>query len=112
MRRVPVTRTTQRILPDPRRVIVKPHLPGEETYTLDGKSRVKAILERVLAIPNPQVASVLEEVLSGFAPRHRDFERVLQNHFHLVDHHLGPSVRLSEEQRLLIGAYFSHEYSI
>jgi hypothetical protein len=30
----------------------------------------------------------------------------------MVEHHLEHGVRLSEERRLLIGAYFTHEYSI
>ena len=112
MRQIAVTRTTHQFLPDPRRVIVKPHLPGEETYTPDGKSRVKVVMERILAIPAPEVAAILDNVLRAFAHRHRDFTQVLQHNFRMVSHHLERDVRLSEQQRLLIGAYFSHEYSI
>ncbi len=112
MRQIAVTRTTHRFLPDPRRVIVKPHLPGEETYTPDGKSRVKVVMERILAIPDREAAGILDNVLQDFAHRHRDFTQVLQHNFQMVEHHLEQDVRLSEERRLLIGAYFSHEYSI
>ena len=112
MHQVAVTRTTHRFLPDPRRVIVKPHHPGEETYTTDGKSRVKLIIERILAIPEREVVGILDNVLRDFAHRHRDFTHVLQDNFQMVEHHLTRGVRLSKERRLLIGAYFSHEYSI
>ena len=47
-----------------------------------------------------------------FASRHRDFERVLDEHYRLVSIHLDPDEPLSRERRLLIGAYFTHEYSI
>ena len=112
MRQLAITRTTHRFLPDPRRVIAKPHLPGEEIYSPDGKSRVKVVLERILAIPEAEVASILAGVLGNFAHRHRDFTAVLRHHFQMVAHHLDQGVTPSEGQRLLIGAYFTHEYSI
>jgi predicted GH43/DUF377 family glycosyl hydrolase len=111
MRQLEVTRTSHRFLPDPRRVIAKPHLPGEEIYSSDGKSRVKMVLERILAIPDSEVAAVLADVLSNFAQRYRNFTQVLHHHFQLVAHHLEQGVALTEERRLLIGAYFTHEYS-
>jgi predicted GH43/DUF377 family glycosyl hydrolase len=112
MRQIAVMRTSHRFLPDPRRVIAKPHLPGEEIYLPDGKSRVRVVLERILAIPEEEVAGILDSVLSDFAHRHRDFAQVLGSNFRMVEHHLEQGVRLSEERRLLIGAYFTHEYSI
>jgi hypothetical protein len=62
--------------------------------------------------PGREVAGLLGKVLSDFAHRHRDFTQVLNHNFQLVVHHLDHGVRLSEERRLLIGAYFTHEYSI
>jgi predicted GH43/DUF377 family glycosyl hydrolase len=93
------------------------------------------VLERILAIPDSEVAGLLADVLSTFAHRHRDFTQVLERNFQLVAHHLedgegfrpsavgsrrehpadslGPNAKsLSQERRLLIGAYFTHEYSI
>ena len=112
MRQLTVTRTSHRFLPDPRRVIAKPHLPGEEVYSSDGKSRVKVVLERMLAIPDSEVAAVLADVLGNFAHRHRNFMQVLHHHFQMIAHHLEQGVALTEERRLLIGAYFTHEYSV
>lgn len=112
MRQLRVTRTKHRLLPDPRRVIVKPHLPGEEVFSPDGKSRVKVVLERILAIPDTDVEAIVADVQHNFAHRHRDFTQVLHHHFQMVAHHLEQGVTLPVPRRLLIGAYFTHEYSI
>jgi len=108
---LPLTRTPHRLLPDPRRVIAKPFLLGEASVA-NGDSRVKALLDRVLAIPEEKISATLEEILRKFSTRHRDFEQGLEDHFRLVSHHLDDSESLSPERRLLIGAYCSHEYSI
>ncbi len=111
VRQVAVTRTQHRLLPDPRRVITKPYLPGEEVFP-NGKSRVRLVMERILAIPEDQVSAMLASVLAEFSPRHEDFEQVLEHNLQLVAHHLADGAELSRERRLLIGAYFTHEYSI
>ena len=105
------TRTPLRLLPDPRRVITKPFLLGEASVA-SGESRVKTLLDRILAIPEEKIPATLEKILRDFSTRHRDFEQVLEDRFHLVSHHLDRSESLSPERRLLIGAYCSHEYSI
>ena len=112
MRHVAVTRTAHRLLHDPCRVITKPHLPGEELYAADGKSRVRVILDRILAIPEGEADKLLSDVLGRFARRHRDFHQTLLDNFKIVEQHVEPGCRLSEKRRLLIGAYFTHEYSI
>lgn len=106
-----VRRTGQHLLPDPRRVIAKPYLPGEEIGP-SGDSRARLLLERILMIPDAQVATVLADVLASFSTRHRDFEHLLQRHFDLAAHLLGFAAPISPERRLLIGAYFTHEYSV
>ncbi len=111
MRRVAVTRTQHRLLPDPRRVITEPFLPGDEVSP-NGKSRLKVVMDRILAIPEDQVSALLGSVLAEFSSRHRDFEQVLEDNFQPLAHHLSDGEKLSRERRLLIGAYFTHEYSI
>ena len=105
-------RTRHRFLPDPKRVITRPFLPGNEGFA-HGQSRVDVVLNRILAIPEDQVQSLLDEVRGGFSPRHRDLDKALDDHFQLVSHHLENNGDLiSSARRLLIGAYFTHEYSI
>ncbi len=69
-------------------------------------------MRRVLEIPEADVASVLRPVLHLFSARHRGFERTLQDNFELVAHHIPRGTHISHERRLLVGAYFTHEYSV
>lgn len=105
-----VARTPHRFERDPNRVIVKPYLPGEEIGLGTG-SRAGLLMERILAIPEGEVCEVLAKTLAGFSHRHGDFEEVLERHFALVAHHLG-GASISRERRLLIGSYYTNEYSI
>ncbi|MBK8480651.1 MAG: glycoside hydrolase family 130 protein [Proteobacteria bacterium] len=97
--------------PDPRRVLARPFLPGEEIVG-GGKSRALLLLERILALAEPEVATALAGVMADFASRHKAFEQLLERHFERVAHHLPAGAGLSRERRLLIGAYFTHEYSV
>jgi predicted GH43/DUF377 family glycosyl hydrolase len=110
--RLHLTRTSQRFLPDPKRVITRLFHPSDGAEANGEASRVKAILDRVLAIPEADVPAMLEGLLREFSSRHRDFERVLEDHCCVVSHHLDGGKPWSRERRLLIGAYFTHEYSV
>ena len=109
--RLRVTRTQHRLLPDPQRVILRPYLPGE-VGPVEGRSRVELVLDRILALPEEEIPAVWERIRAAFSSRHRDFESVLADHFRLVSHRLERTERLSPERERLIGAYFTHEYSI
>ena len=102
-------------VPDPRRVITKPFLPGEQADP-DGSSRIQVVLERIMAMSEFEVADALSGALARFAGRHRDLDAALdRNHQIVADRldHLAPSATpLSIDRRRLIGAYFTHEYSI
>jgi predicted GH43/DUF377 family glycosyl hydrolase len=111
MNKIAITRTSHRLLPDARRVLAKPFLPGEETL-LPGPSRGGLLMERILAIPEDRVSALLDEILSGYASRHPAFEATLEHHFELGSRYIGSTMPISRARRLLIGAYFSHEYSV
>jgi predicted GH43/DUF377 family glycosyl hydrolase len=102
---------SHRLLPDASRVITKPFLPGEEKFS-GVASRVEIILCRVLALPEAEVTSLLARLLRDFGSRHRDYEQILESSFANVAHHLSHGVELTRERGLLIGAYFTHEFSI
>jgi len=108
---LPVTRTPHRLLPDPKRVIAKPFLLVTDVLA-NGESRLKSVLDRIVAVPEEQVPAMLEEILRHFSPRHRDFEGMLDDYFGVISQHLHYSEPLTRERRLLISAYCSHEYSI
>jgi predicted GH43/DUF377 family glycosyl hydrolase len=108
---VPVTRNKLRFLPDARRVIAKPFIPGDDVSAA-GRSRVRGILSRILDLSEAVVVSTLASTRERFAGRHADLESVLEQHFATVVHHIEHPNTLSPERRLLIGAYFTSEYSI
>jgi hypothetical protein len=99
-----------RVLPDPHRVITNPFLPGEETVP-DGASRIDVALRRIMAMPETVVAT-LRSAVAEFVGRHRDLDGVLERSVALVAERLDDPSALSDDRRRLIGAYFTHEYSI
>ncbi len=97
--------------PDPLRVITKPFLPGEETFP-DGSSRIDVALRRIMAMPEPDVVATLRSAAAEFAGRHHDLDAVLERNFAIVAWRLDDPAAISDDRRRLIGAYFTHEYSI
>ncbi|HXU06094.1 MAG TPA: glycoside hydrolase family 130 protein [Polyangia bacterium] len=106
-----IRRTSHVLRHDASRVIAKPYLPGEEIAPGEAGSRAGLLMARILALPEKDVSEVLGQVLRRFDKRHKRFEDLLEHHFALVAHRAG-DVALSRERRLLIGAYFTNEYSI
>jgi predicted GH43/DUF377 family glycosyl hydrolase len=110
MRSIRIRRARQRLLPDARRVLAKPYLPGDEV-ALPGVSRANLLMERALAIPEADVKALNVELARHFQARHRDLALTFERNFEAVAHH-APGADLSIDRRLLIGAYFTHEYAI
>ncbi len=100
-----VTRHPNRFISDDRRVITRFFSIGDET-------RVMAVLHRVAVLDDGQVTVLLKRLLKDFGDRHRQIEAVLDNHFDYVRPLLDQPEELSRERRLLIGSYFTMEYSI
>jgi predicted GH43/DUF377 family glycosyl hydrolase len=111
MKRLSITRTRQRVLPNARRVLAKPYLPGEETL-LPGQSRAGLLMARILAIPEAEVAALNATILQRFERRHANFRQMLERQFDALAVHLADPAAVSAERRLLIGAYFTHEYAV
>ena len=87
------------------RIITRLFIPG-------GEDRVRRIIDRVLSISEEETASLLDQVMEEFAHRHRRFIETLQKHFQAVAHLVPEEVVLSDNRKLLLGAYFTSEYSI
>ncbi|HRG99162.1 MAG TPA: glycoside hydrolase family 130 protein [Polyangiaceae bacterium] len=99
------TRLPVRLLADSRRVIARLFVPG-------GPARIRAIIARVTALPDPQVASMLSALVADYRPRHKDIEGIFRRHYAAALALAGESPDASEERRLLLGAYFTNEYSL
>lgn len=102
---VPVTKQAVRLEPDYRRVITRPFIVASET-------RVKNVIRRVLNLDATAVEELLEETLADYRQRHREVEPVFLRHYKEVAAFVPEDMSLNEAQKLLIGAYFTMEYSI
>jgi len=111
MKPIAIKRTAHRLLPDARRVLAKPYVPGEEPL-LSGTSRAQLLLTRILAIPEHRVIPLNREIQARFENRHQGFSQILERHFDLVAQHIPDTTRISPERQQLIGAYFTHEYAV
>ncbi|WP_410611914.1 glycoside hydrolase family 130 protein [Amycolatopsis sp. lyj-109] len=105
-----VTRQHAGFRPDPGRVVTKLFVPGEEAP--ETRSRAGALIARVLALPESSVGSTLDRVLAGFSGRHRDLLAVLEHNASIMSHRLVDPRSLDARRRLLLGAYFTHEYAV
>jgi len=104
MKTVQVTRSRLTLRPDYKRVLIRPFRVGSE-------ERVVKICARVLVLPEEEVRAILQEVLAEFGDRHQKVRAFLHERFEQIRPWLPTQQELTEERRLLIGAYFSHEYS-
>ncbi|MHC4615737.1 MAG: glycoside hydrolase family 130 protein, partial [Planctomycetota bacterium] len=109
---IPVLRGDQRLLPDPRRVLARPHIAAWREVFRDGGSHAKLVLRRLLEIPPEEVGALVDEVWANYGHRHRDLKEIFATHFEVVSGDLPDDTELAPEQRLLIGAYFTMEYSV
>jgi len=107
---VPVTRVLQ-LRPDTTRVIAKPFIPGSEDVG-PSRSRAGVVIDRVLALTPEQVEQALDDVVVRFATRHRDLLGKLDRQASQMTGSMTDPSALTEQQRLLIGAYFTHEYAV
>ncbi len=100
-----VTRTSIFINPDRSRVLIRP-------FTPDSDQRIVKIIARLLALPETEIERLLAQVLTEFSGRHQKTKDLFQERFSFVRPHLVTDLELSEARRLVIGAYFTHEYSL
>jgi predicted GH43/DUF377 family glycosyl hydrolase len=104
------TRSPVRINPEPSRVIAKLFVPGEEVP--ENESRTAAVIARVLHLDEYQVEEVLTRTFESYEGRHRDLRRIFASHFEAIAHRIPHGEEISERRQLLVGSYFTHEYSI
>jgi predicted GH43/DUF377 family glycosyl hydrolase len=108
---IPVTRTDVRFLPDSGRVITKLFVPGDQVFP-DGRSRIELIVDRILAMPDDELESTLAAAYQSFIDRHVDLRGTFEGNFGAAARRIRISAEIGPERRQLIGAYFTHEYSI
>ncbi len=105
---VTVTRKDSKFLPDPSRIIARFY------YTSDERSR--NIIRNVLVMSDSEVNITLIKVLRGYSRRHRNISLIFESHFNKLTNlfdELGIKPgKVNQSRKLLIGSYFTMEYSI
>ena len=100
-----VRRKRMKIRGDTSRVITLPHVPSKIP-------RINNIIKEVLKLPEAEAEQQLEETIHLFADRHRNLEKLLMRHYDRVSEYVIKKETISKTQKLLIGAFFTMEYSI
>jgi len=106
-----VRRQSVMIEPDISRVIIKPFLPLGP-LSPGFASRMKRLVQRVLDLTDDESRNMLETVIAEFRNRHRDMEEAFRLGYERVKGILPPRRELSKAKKLLLGSYFTCEYSL
>ncbi|MDP9795288.1 putative GH43/DUF377 family glycosyl hydrolase [Catenuloplanes nepalensis] len=104
------TRLDHTLTPDPRRVVVKLFVPGEDAAVV--RTRAQSLIDRIARLGEVESGDLLRSVVERFGDRHGDLEGSFLHHYDLVRHRIAHPLELSRAARLLVGAYFSHEYAV
>ncbi len=106
--RLSVERKPVRVNPDPKRVIAR--------FFFNGNDRAKEVIQRVMELNEDQAFAIISPLLQEYSKRHRNITRVLNRHCgklkNLFEELNIDYDGLSVYMKLLVGSYFTHEYSI
>ncbi|WP_242095770.1 glycoside hydrolase family 130 protein [Sphingomonas sp. CROZ-RG-20F-R02-07] len=98
--------------PDPSRTVLRPFdLSDPDGFRVEGHSRAQRIVDRVMTLDAADLAFELERVVGALNSRHRHVEAVLLRRFDEVQGLTIDPDTLDRDHKLLIGAYFTEEYS-
>src|SRR5450432_3461854 len=100
-----VRRTNIVIRPNAARVLFRPFNQFDE-------ARVLRIVARVMSLRDDEVSQVLERVMAEFRGRHHRLQQFFLVRFEQMRRHMVTDLPLSEDRQMLIGSYFTQEYSV
>lgn len=99
-----IQRLIPKLFPDPKRVLL-------QFFELN-PARTKKVIQRVSSLDEKEVINILNKVFNDFSKRHKNFEEIIFSNFKNVEKHIQSPDLMSRARKLLIGSYFSKEYSI
>ncbi|OYQ35706.1 glycosidase [Flavobacterium cyanobacteriorum] len=106
--RLSIERKPVKVMPDTRRVIAR--------FFFNGEERAVELIKKILALDKDEVFALVSPLLQDFSKRHRNITRKLFRHCERVKQDIvaagGNYDKLDDYTKLLIGSYFTHEYSI
>ena len=104
MKSINLIRQNITLYPDSKRVLLRPF------HIMTGQ-RASEICAHVMALSEAQVDALLRQLWSEFEGRHKNLRGFFRNRFEEARPYLLSDLVISEERSLLIGGYFTHEYS-
>lgn len=110
LRRLAVT-----LAPDPARVLVRPFLPSlivKPSSNQEPNQRIVHIFSRVMLLDDAEVRALIEQVLQDFGGRHQRVREIFAERFEQVRNQLPTDKSISHDRQLLLGSYFTNEYSL
>ena len=110
-----IRRQSLELRPDARRVLLRPFMASvvvKPTGHAEPSRRLLDILARVLLLDDAAVEATLENVLHEFHDRHEDIRAIFLDRFNKMAPLLPVDREVNEARKLLIGSYFTNEYSL
>jgi predicted GH43/DUF377 family glycosyl hydrolase len=105
MKTIDVRRSTVTLDPDPTHVLARP-------FSVMSDQRSVKITARVMALPENEVHDLLAKVRAEFGDRQLRIDDFLRRRYDEISPYPLNGQRLSEERKLLLAGYFTHEYSL
>ena len=105
---VVVNRKDTIFLPDPSRIIAR--------FLFTNNKRASEIIRSVIEMSQEDALVALKQTLRDYSMRHRNISKIFEKHFNKIAHlisgmKMDPS-SIDYSKRILIGSYFTMEYSI
>lgn len=100
-----VKRNKAKLIRDTSRVITRAHIPGNS-------DRIFKIIDRVLKMTEKEAEELLQNVNLNFSNRHKNIETIFIDNYIKVLQFVLHNHTISNTKKLLIGAYFTMEYSV
>jgi predicted GH43/DUF377 family glycosyl hydrolase len=104
MKTININRAKITLLPDSKRVLLRPF------HFMTGR-RASEICAHVMARSEDEAERLLGQLWAQFGSRHKNIREFFRRRYEEVRPYLLSDSAVSEERSLLIGGYFTHEYS-
>ena len=106
---ITVNRKSIRFYPNNKRVIAQTYMPCSD-------DQAKELIQKIIDMPEDEHQWVFNKILRNFSKRHRNISKVFEKGFQnirTIIHDIGIDAdTLPIDKKLIIGAYFTKEYSI
>jgi predicted GH43/DUF377 family glycosyl hydrolase len=102
---ITLSRSKTRIQANPEKVLAR-------YFKYGGEERIRRIVSAVSSMENRAVEEILHSVLEEFEHRHKGFKKILLENFGNIEAYTKDLSTLTPSRKLLLGSYFTHEYSV